>query len=653
MNTTAGASSWWRRGTGGRPGRRRRDTPAWVSSLLVNVAVLCGMALIAMPSPPRPAASIMIRQPVAEEPVDFEPRELAVSVELETTVGFAGDSGLDVARALAAVVAEPEPVTVDLPDWLPTEAARVREPLEVIPVGLEVAESLVVRGEAFVGTEGASGAVDRLTLEIVASLEERSTIVGWVFDQSVSLAGQRREIAARLERVFAELELVGAGRGHDLLHLVSAYGERIMPVIDRPVPDGGRVVKAIEAIPIDESGIENTFTAVQRMAARAREARGSARARNVMIVVFTDEVGNDEQHADEVAAYCRTHGMRVFVVGVPAPFGRREVEIKFVEFDDRFSDEVRWPVADQGPETLFPEVVRIPVGGDLDEPIDSGFGPFSLSKLCAQTGGVYFAVHANRGSTARVRDRDTAAMASRLRYFFDPDVMRHYRPDYLPAVELERGIRANRAKLALVEAARESELAPLDAPRMSFPRADDATLARLLSEAQKAAAVLQPKLDRLHARLAEGEADRASLTERRWRAGYDLALGRVLAHKVRTAGYNQMLAAAKGGRSFRDPAHDTWELVASDDLGGLDSQTRRLAEQAARLLRRVIDEHPGTPWALIAGQELATPLGFTWRETFTDVKARDRGVAGAGGVPGDDRMREIEKPKPQRPLRNI
>ena len=653
MISTVRATWWWRGGTGGGRGRRQRDMPAWVSSLVLNVAVLLGMAFIAVPAPPRPAASLVIRQPPPEEAVEEEPRELAVSFEPEATVGAAGVGGLDVARALAAVMAEPETGAIEVPDWSPAAEPRVQEPSEVVPVGLEVSERLIVRGEAAVGTEGASGAVDRLTLEIVASLEERSTIVGWVFDQSVSLAGQRREIASRLERVFAELDLVRVTSHHDLLHLVHAYGERVMPVIDRPVPDGERVVRAIEAIPIDESGIENTFTAVQRMAIRAQEARGSARARNVMIVVFTDEVGNDEQHADEVAAVCRTLGIRVFVVGVPAPFGRREVEVKFVEFDDRFADEVRWPVADQGPESLVPEVVRIPVGGDLDEPIDSGFGPFSLSKLCAQTGGIYFAVHANRGSTGRVRDRDTAAMASRLRYFFAPDVMRHYRPDYVTAVEFERGLRANRAKVALVEAAREAELAPLDAPRMSFPREDDAALARLLSEAQKAAAVLQPKLDRLHARLAEGEADRASLTERRWQAGYDLALGRVLAHKVRTAGYNQMLAAAKGGRRFQDPGHDTWELVPSDDLGGLDSQTRRLAEQAGGLLRRVVETHPGTPWALIASKELERPLGFTWRETFTDVRARDRETTGTGAVPGDDRMRQIEKPKPQRPLKNI
>jgi len=652
MSAIAWAKRWWQQSTGEEETPLDGDTPAWILSLLINLAVLLVMAFLVVPTPPRPTTSIVIQQPVVEDDVFLDPQEFAVSIEPEANVGAASDDSLDVAQSLAAVLAEEQTIPVDMPELFADSAERVREPLDVIPAGLNVSESLVVRGDAAVGTDGASGAVDRLTMEIMASLEERSTIVGWVFDQSVSLSGQRREIAQRLEQVFGELEFAGGSKGHDLLHLLYAYGERVTPVIDTPVKDGGNVIEAIKSIPVDESGIENTFTAVQRMAVRAKAARGSTRTRNVMLIVFTDEVGNDEQHADEVAQFCRGQSMRVFVVGVPAPFGRRNVQIKFVEFDDQYSDEVSWPVVEQGPETFRPEVVRIPAGGDLDEPIDSGFGPFSLSKLCAQTGGLYFAVHANRGA-GRVRDRETAAMASRLRYFFESDVMRNYRPDYLPVAELQRQIDANRAKKALVEAAQESEVKLLEAPRMTFPREDDGKLAQLLGEAQKAAAVLQPKLDRLHMILASGEPDRAKLTERRWQAGYDLAMGRVLAHKVRTFGYNQMLAGAKGGKAFQDPKHDTWELVPSDDLAGLDSPTRKLADQARTYLQRVVDEHPGTPWALIAEKEIEKELGYVWKETFTDVKRRREMGGGGNAIQSDDQMRKLEAPKPKRPLKNI
>jgi hypothetical protein len=39
-------------------------------------------------------------------------------------------------------------------------------------------------------------------------------------------------------------------------------------------------------------------------------------------------------------------------------------------------------------------------------------------------------------------------------------------------------------------------------------------------------------------------------------------------------------------------------------------------------LERVVAEHAGTPWALDAERELRQPLGWEWRERFTDVAGR-------------------------------
>ena len=106
--------------------------------------------------------------------------------------------------------------------------------VEIAPQGLEFNESVAIRGDMAVGTTGAAGAVDRLTAEIRSSLEQRPTLVVWVFDRSVSLASQRKDIAARLERVFAELGIDGPEAGRpDLLHMVFAFGERVTPKIGR------------------------------------------------------------------------------------------------------------------------------------------------------------------------------------------------------------------------------------------------------------------------------------------------------------------------------------------------------------------------------------------------------------------------------------
>jgi hypothetical protein len=526
----------------------------------------------------------------------------------------------------------------------------------VVTTGLNYDENLSVMGTSGVGETGASGAVDRLTLEIAASLEQRSTIVCWVFDQSVSLSGQRKEIASRLERVFDELGLTATAQSNELLNLVYAYGKQVTPVIDKPTRDVADVVAAIDRIPVDESGLENTFTAIAEAAKKAKQVRLSgADRRNVMIINFTDEVGNDQQYADSVATFCRAQAMRVFVVGVPAPFGRTEVKMKFVEFDPKYAADEQWAVVEQGPESLYPEFVNVRPKNSPDEPIDSGFGPFSLSKLCAETGGIYFAVHANRGARGRVSDSATAAMSSQLRYFFDPKVMRDYRPDYLPQAQIDKMLAANKAKSALVSAAKAAQLAPMEAPTMRFPREDDGKLAQLLGEAQKKAAVLEPKIDALYGMLAAGVPDRAKIApeEKRWQAGFDLALGRVLAVKVRTNAYNIMLAQAKAGMRFKNPKNDTWILNPSDDVSQVGSQTERLAKQADEVLRRVVAEHPGTPWAQMAAEELRTPLGYSWEETFSGVNSPKPGNGNGNPNQGDDKKRMLAPPQPKRDLKKI
>ena len=651
------ARRWWQEFTGEEETPLDGDTPAWAMSLVLHVVVLLSLALIGLPAIAPRQSSITILAPtqVVEEDVLVAP-EMTVAVEEQASASSDAEN-LEVSTAVASVLSDDPVVTVDVAEALNAELAI--SPIDLPPSGAELGDYLQVgragTGDTGVGTAGTGGAVDRLTMEIAASLQQRATVVCWVFDQSVSLAGQRKEIAGRLDRVFDELGLSGAEtKEHELLNLVFAYGQKVAPLVKEPTRETGEVVKAIESIPIDESGVEMTFTAIAEAAKKAKQVRISPTKRNVMIIVFTDEVGNDQQYADQVAAFCRAQAMRVYVVGVPAPFGKREVKMKFTEFDPRYDDDVQWAVVEQGPETLHPEVVQVRSGRDADEPIDSGFGPFSLSKLCAETGGLYFCVHANRNASGRVSDGEVADMASRLRYFFDPAVMRSYRPDYQPAAKIEKMLASNRAMRSLVDAARSSQVAPMDSPTLEFPRQDDGALALLLGEAQKKAAVLQPKIDAIYGILSAGLPDRDKVTEKRWQAGYDLALGRVMAVKVRTDSYNIMLAQAKTGMRFKNPKNDTWRLVPDADISAVGSQTEKLAGQTLTLLKRVVDEHPGTPWAQMAAEELRQPLGYRWDEDFTGVNAPKMG-AGGGGVnnPTDDKRRMLPPPKPKRPIKNL
>ena len=128
------------------------------------------------------------------------------------------------------------------PSW-PTKSTRSRrsatsKSLDINQTILQVAiatENLLIKGAGSAGTVGAAGAVDRITNEILLSLDERPTLVVWLFDQSGSLKAQRESIAKRFDRVYDELGMIEASgnpafRRHDdkpLLTAVASFGETV------------------------------------------------------------------------------------------------------------------------------------------------------------------------------------------------------------------------------------------------------------------------------------------------------------------------------------------------------------------------------------------------------------------------------------------
>ena len=637
--------------------RKQDGRSGWFVSLGLHGVVLLCLAGITIDPQIIHAPAIQIEQPISEPEPEFvfEPEELEVSDLDLKKLGALSERGVTVAEAISSNKSD----VAFIPPAQNMLATNVRiEPVTFESIGPNEVDQLietVVGVNIGVAATGASGAIDRLSLEIARSLEDAPTTVCWVFDQSVSLAGQRQVIASRLKRVFRELS--HGSQGHtpaDLTNLVLAYGQRFQFVVNKPTNVSSEVVDAIQGIEVDNSGIEKTFTAIRAAAERLNATRHIGRS-NGMIVVFSDEVGDDQALADQVATICRRLGVSVCVVGVPAPFGQRFIEMKYVEFDPSYASVEDWAVVEQGPETLFPEAIQISNSSLSNEAIDSGFGPFSLSKLCYQTGGVYIAVHANRNVQGRVDDRVTAPMSSRIRYFFDPVALRDYQPDYVSAAKLRQKVSSNAAKQSLVAAAAATNLKPMVSPETVFPKKSEGELANLLSLAQRSAAVLQPRIDAIYAQLLRGLPDRESIEEERWKAGFDLAMGRILAMKVRTDAYNLMLARAKKGMQFQRPKSDTWVLRPSDVVN-VGSRTESFAEKAREYLSRVIEDHPGTPWAFLAKRELGQPLGYSWDEIHTGInnppKPRPPGNNNRP-MPRDDKPRSLGPPMPKRNLKRI
>lgn len=643
------------------------DAFALLASMLTHMAVVLLLALVPLVDEREDEAIVLVSPPPEYEVEQVQKiEEILYSDQLQDQVGANSLAAAAMAEASAPEYAEvaeiPSPV-----DQFPQELATININhvinRAVAPIDLD----LTLKGKVGQTTEGASGAVDRLTFEILKALEDRPTLIVWLFDQSGSLTRQRAEIRDRFDRIYEELGIVEASGSsafkHDkedapLLTSIMGFGKTVELLTKQPTADLETIKKTVDAIESDPSGVEKVFSAVYAAAdeyKRYRRSRAtSGPERNVLLIVVTDERGDDVVGMEPTIDICKRFGMPVYVVGVPAPFGQEHTLVKYVDPDPKYDQTPQFAQVDQGPESFRPERITIGYTGNFErEPVvDSGFGPFALTRLCYETGGIYFAVHPNRNVNRRVSRRELSPFASEIEYFVDSAVMSRYRPDYVSAKDYEAQVRKSPLRTALVTAAQFTGIATLDQPETRFVRRSDAQLAGDLSRAQQSAALIEPKLAALDELLQKGEVGRDDEFSPRWLAGFDLARGRVLAHRVRAETYNAMLAKAKRGMVFEDPKNNTWVLEPAAEIS-VGSKWERDAKEATRLLESVLDTHAGTPWAVIAAKELETPIGWRWKEEFTDLSPP---AANAGGnnnnnnpPPRDDQLRMIPK-KPSRPI---
>jgi hypothetical protein len=472
-----------------------------------------------------------------------------------------------------------------------------------MPTGLRLDTRLTVRGgtDTSGGAGGVGGAIGRLTYEIARSLDDRKTLVIWLLDATASLKGQREELAKRIDRVYEELGVLGKDEQRSLLTAVVAFGEKDTPMMDQPTDDVEAIKKAIRSIKDDESGVENMFTAVGSALKRWGKYRTMDR-RNILAIVMTDEKGDDDRHLEELITLAKgQYQAKIYVAGAAAPLGRSQVMLPWPG-NGRV---LGYAPADRGPESVRMERESLPFwsGQQGLENLSSGFGPWALSRLCRETGGIYF-----------IMQDDSSKL-------YDPNTLRAYQPDYGPRKDYDEKLKSSRIRRAVVDAADRTRQGPQQIPAipLEFP-SDLAAMNRVMGDGQAAMAKLEYYVKPMLKEVMAVESDRDKEQSRRWRAEYDLLLGRLLAAEVRTHTYNAMCAQMKKKpREFEKPNSNTWSLrpdsnVPNDTAAG--PRLAELADKARSVLHRVIDENPGTPWAEFARRELQTDLGFKWSETY-------------------------------------
>jgi hypothetical protein len=593
-----------------------RSTPPWLASLLVHSGLL-GLLAFASATMPRNGMPVQLETRVDDntvlpeftetfsvtntstgpmaESLSFAPAGVSVgqtngppSFGAGTVPGRSFGSGSGATPALAALDLRRNTPTLSGPGGMG------------LPSGTRIDKEIAVLGSAAetVGAGGTGAAIDRLTLEIARSLDQRKTLVIWVLDATASLKPQREEIAQRIDRVYEELGVVRGEKQQQraLLTGVVVFGEK-HKITAEPTDNLDTIKSAIRTVQDDETGTENVFATVIDVLKRWEKYRTADR-RNVMVIVLTDEKGDDEVKVEEAIALAKNHA-KVYVVGASAPLGRPQVMLPLPS-----PWEGHYAPAERGPESVEVERESLPfwsASGGMFDLMPSGFGPVALTRLCRESGGIYF------------------VMQDSSNFTYDTSTLRAYQPDYVPRKEYERLLAANPIRKAVVEAAKLTKAGPKQIPNIpvEFP-GDESQLNRAMGDGQAVMAKLKYFVDPPLKILLEAEKFRAKETSRRWRAEYDLMLGRLMAARVRTYTYNGMCAVMKKKpKQFEKSDSNFWRLRPDENVPGdtpAGGSLQQSAEKARTYLTRVVKDNPNTPWAMMAQKELETDLGFRWEE---------------------------------------
>ncbi len=527
----------------------------------------------------------------------------------------------------AVIIANPSTEAIPLETLKPAEKSSAHY---ILPTATRLDQAVSIKGSGSEHVGGVEGAVDRLAIEILRQTEQGRTLVVWAFDASGSLVAERERLSKHIQQVYnhiREYDHDGKASRDGLLTLVAAFGHDRKLMTTEPTSDPNVIASAINAVPLDDTGVESTFATVAEIARRWGKYKRDGKPYHVLTIVVTDEVGDDEDKLEDAIHAANAVKMPVFVLGSPALFGRADGHMNY---KDPKSGQMYYnlPVR-QGPESVAIEQVRIPFwfDGEQYDVMDAGFGPYALSRMAGATGGIYFVTRMGPN-----------------RLTFDPAGMREYKPDwvskaqYMAAVDPEK----HPIRFAVMQAGQITQQNLPGQPGMNFPAADGPQFVDVMAQNQTVVARIAYTVDQALGPIALAAKFRDRETSRRWQAHYDLARGRLLAMKLRCYEYNWACAKMKKDKpKFSKPGSNAWRLVPDTEVRYSDKAAAAAAE-ARMLLQRVMNDHPGTPWFLLAQRELKDPFGFKWVETTAPPPPKE-------GMGGDAEAKRKKKEKPMPP----
>jgi hypothetical protein len=125
------------------------------------------------------------------------------------------------------------------------------------------------------------------------------------------------------------------------------------------------------------------------------------------------------------------------------------------------------------------------------------------------------------------------------------------------------------------------------------------------------------ELKRELTRLQAAGKNRGKEASKRWQAHYDYTLTRLMSRLVYTYEYSFMLGKVRGDDlpKLNPNIHNGWRLAAREkvQIQAKEPEVKSLVKSIGRQWKKIAQDYPGTPWALLARRESMTALGLEWR----------------------------------------
>lgn len=625
----------------------KRLIPAWVFSVLVHAAILMTLAAATVSSQDSLRkvlnidSALALKDPGAEpellqiyaDPADI-PRTQAVGDEHETSPGEppAGDVGSSVAAATAGA-SSPTPrfrgpgrgskkVSAETGIAGMGELAFNRSVLSHNPVApaLDLGGRGMIAGDPGQGVNEIGEALDQLAREILRHLKLHKLTVVWLFDESYSMKDDQKAILEKFDRVTTELKLgvepVPKPSAESkkkvtppLTHAIVGFGKDLDMVLEKPTPDIGVVGRAISRLNVDSSGVENTMQAIKRV---VDHFAGLIRKdRKLLIVLVTDESGDDGDGIEEARQALKSRNVPLYVIGRQSLFG-----FPFAHhlYKDNTTGDVYYPVIRRGPESAEVEMYQWDGLYERWDEQPSGFAPYELARLTKETGGIYFLLPSEE--FMRIRRREQAYSLAQLKEFM---------PEYDNRMSYVEKRNRSPLRRTLHDIVNESKAFHY---RYEFPIDSQAVMKAADEEGGKATLRLNA-LIAIQARLEQLAKAAAREPERRWRAHYDLMLASTVAFQVKAYEYRALMASIL--KSPPRPAKPVtpgyevfWHVDHAPTPHAPRNETAKKYAEADRLLKKVIADYPKTPWADLAKDVLDRGLSVKLNEWQRSPKYRDR-----------------------------